>query len=102
MPKKPKPKDKLAKNAFPIWGIKKNSVLSDENVTVYFERRYEENKYVEYNNVAGYVVNVRNKTDRNIYIDLANSFKVDDQGMSTPYFNNKTITTNTNRKYCAE
>ncbi len=96
MPKKPKPKDKLAKNAFPIWGIKKNSVLSDENVTVYFERRYEENKYVEYNNVAGYVVNVRNKTDRNIYIDLANSFKVDDQGMSTPYFNNKTITTNTN------
>lgn len=96
MPKKPKPKDKLAELIIPIWGISGSSVLSDENVTVSFKIMYNYPESRKSRIPEGYVVQVQNKTDKNIYIDLANSFKVDDQGMSTPYFNNKTITTNTN------
>lgn len=96
VPKKPKPKDKKAERIVPVWGISGNSVLSDENVTVSFKVIYDWPESRKRRDVKGYVVQVQNKTDKNIYIDLANSFKVDDQGLSTPYFNNKTITTNTN------
>lgn len=96
VPKKPKPKDKQANRIVPVWGISGSSVLSDENITVSFKSIYDWPKSRKSRNVKGYVVQVQNKTDKNIYIDLANSFKVDDQGLSTPYFNNKTITTNTN------
>lgn len=91
--KKPNPKDKLAEWIVPVWGISNNSVLSDENVTVRFEKLYK-NKNVKTRYVLGYRVQVQNKTDKNIYIDLVNSFKVDDKGMSTPYFSNKIFTSN--------
>lgn len=95
VPKKPKPKDKLAELIIPIWGISGSSVLSDENVTVSFKIMYDSGSYKN-REIRGYVVQIQNKTDRNIYIDLANSFKVDVQGLSTPYFSNRTITTNAN------
>lgn len=96
VPKKPKPKDKQSNRIVPVWGISGSSVISDENITVSFKAIYDWPESRKSRNVKGYVVQVQNKTDKNIYIDLANSFKVDDQGHSTPYFNNKTITTNTN------
>lgn len=89
--KNPKFKDKLAKNGYPIWGIKNNSVLSDENVRVSFEKQYDNLGLIN-----GYAINIHNKTEKNIYIDLANSFKVDYKDQPTPYFSNKTFTTNTN------
>lgn len=96
LPKEPKPKDKLAKIIIPIWGISTKSVISDKNVTVYFKALYDLPRNNKSREIKGYVVQIQNKTDKNIYIDLANSFKVDDQGQSTPYFSNKTFTTNTN------
>lgn len=96
VPKKPNLKDKQASKVVPIWGISGNSVLSDENITVSFKVMYDFPESIKRRKIIGYVVQVQNKTDKNIYIDLANSFKIDDQGQSTSYFSNRTITTNTN------
>lgn len=96
VPKKPNLKDKQASKVVPIWGISGNSVLSDENITVSFKVMYDFPESIKSRKIIGYVVQVQNKTNKNIYIDLANSFKIDDQGQSTSYFSNRTITTNTN------
>lgn len=88
-PVKPKPKDKLAHNMFTLWGITRNSVLSDSHITVYFSKIYD-----EYERVSGYAMLIQNKSDETVYIDLANSFKISDNGISTPYYSNKSYTVN--------
>lgn len=88
-------KDKLAKFYYPVWGITSQSVISDENLTISFKKRYFNPNEPKKRNVIGYVIKVQNKTNKNLYIDLANSFKVDGQGNSSPYYSNMTITTNT-------
>lgn len=90
LPVKPKYKNKQARMLFAVWGITSNSVLSDSHITVYFSKIY--GKVTE--DVIGYAVLVTNKSDENVYIDLANSFKIDCSGNSKPYYTNKTYTTN--------
>ena len=87
-PVKPKFKDKLARRMFTVWGITDNSILSDSHLSVYFSKIY------SYDVVTGYAILVQNKSDETIYIDLANSFKISDKGISTPYYSNKTYTVN--------
>lgn len=93
-------KNKMAKLLLPVYGITNNSVISDNNITVYFNLIYDnpgfvsESKNEKYKSVVGYAIKVINKTDENVYIDLANSFKIDDKGNSEPYYSNKTYTVN--------
>ena len=87
-PVKPKFKDKLARRMFTVWGITDNSILSDSHISVNFSKIY------SYDVVTGYAILVQNKSDETIYIDLANSFKISDKGISTPYYSNKTYTVN--------
>ena len=87
-PVKPKFKDKLARRMFTVWGITDNSILSDSHLSVYFSKIY------SYDVVVGYAILVQNKSDETVYIDLANSFKISDKGISTPYYSNKTYTIN--------
>ena len=87
-PVKPKFKDKLARRMFTVWGITDNSILSDSHISVCFSKIY------SYDVVVGYAILVQNKSDETVYIDLANSFKISDKGISTPYYSNKTYTVN--------
>ena len=79
-----KPSDKKTLCAFPIFGISKNSVMQDSNLRL----------IISHYSAGGYAVWAENLSDNNIYIDLANSFKINDTGNSEPYFTNKTYTTN--------
>ena len=80
---------------FPVYGITSNSVLSDSHITISFSKIYTKynSKYI-HDFVVGYSISIENKSDETIYIDLANSFKIDDMGNSVSYFSNKTYTTN--------
>lgn len=89
--KKPKFKEKQARMMFPVYGITCNSVLSDSHITISFSKIYTKYKPKV---LDGYSISIENKSDETIYIDLANSFKIDDMGNSVPYFSNKTYTTN--------
>lgn len=87
--------DGKARYVYPVYGITSNSVLSDSHVTVYFSKIYDDSGEIDKNSwLLGYAIRVQNKSDENIYIDLANSFKIDDKGNSKPYYTNKTYTTN--------
>ena len=87
-PEKPRFKDKLARRMFAVWGITDNSILSDSHISVCFSKIY------SYDVVVGYAILVQNTSDETVYIDLANSFKISDKGISTPYYSNKTYTVN--------
>ena len=92
-------KDRQANTIIPVYGLTSNSIMSDDKITLAFGRVYnmlwggEVNK--KYSELIGYKIQVYNKTDENVYIDLANSFKIDDKGNSVPYYSNKTYATNT-------
>ena len=93
--KKPRFKEKQARLMYPVYGITCNSVLSDSHITISFSKVYTKynTKYIP-ESVVGYSISIENKSDETIYIDLANSFKIDDMGNSISYFSNKTYTTN--------
>ena len=93
--KKPRFKEKQARLMYPVYGITCNSVLSDSHITISFSKVYTKynSKYIP-ESVVGYSISIENKSDETIYIDLANSFKIDDMGNSISYFSNKTYTTN--------
>lgn len=94
----PKYKEKPAKRMYSIWGVTSNSVLSDSRVTVCISKLMtnlgKDREITKYSYISGYAVQVKNKTDENIYIDLANSFKINDFGNSKPYYSNRTYTVN--------
>lgn len=93
--KKPRFKEKQARLMYPVYGITCNSVLSDSHITISFSKVYTKyNTKLIPESVVGYSISIENKSDETIYIDLANSFKIDDMGNSISYFSNKTYTTN--------
>ena len=89
-----KPKDKRASLLLPVYGLTSNSVISDDNVSISIQKICPDfnHKKPKSGGINGYTVRLSNKTNQNIYIDLANSFKIDDKGMSKPYYTNKTYT----------
>lgn len=94
-------KNKNSKWLLPVYGITSNSVISDNNISVAFSpifsnpTGYVSKKLIQkFQYLSGYSIKVLNKTNENVYIDLANSFKIDDKGNSEPYYSNKTYTVN--------
>ena len=94
-------KNKNSKCLLPVYGITSSSVISDNNISLAFSpifinsAGYVNEKLIQkFQCLGGYSIKVLNKTDENIYIDLANSFKIDDKGNSEPYYSNKTYTVN--------
>ena len=73
-----------AYNAFAIYGVTRNSVISNEDLEIRFilgnfdHRKKNNIKWVEEKGWLnhGIMVNVRNKTNKTIYVDLGNSFYV--------------------------
>lgn len=65
-----------------VWGFTPATVLSDDNVEISFVRQNIDKAPSSY----FYKIRVNNKTDHTLYVDLANSFKVNSNGSSEPYF----------------
>lgn len=78
--------DKNSDYFLSLWGIEKNSVLSDDNVEIGFEKVYMDND--KNHSVLGTRIRVRNKTAKPIYIDLASCYRIMNGGYATPYFTN--------------
>lgn len=84
-PKKESDKEKFCTDFITLWGIGSESVISDENVNISFQPDIKKANGIYY---PYYKVKVTNKTDSPVYIDLANSFKLDANGSAEPYFTN--------------
>lgn len=69
-----------------LWGIEENSVLSDDNVEIGFEKVYMDND--KNHSVLGTRIRVRNKTAKPVYIDLASCYRIMNGGYAVPYFTN--------------
>jgi len=84
-PKK-KPSTKPAKYTLVKYGITKNSVLSNEDIEVSID-------WEDIHNCCPYVIYIKNKTDKTIYIDLGNTSYVNKNGKSYIYYDNSEQTT---------
>ncbi len=85
-------------NFVAIWGITAGSVLIDENVSVSFERvKFNDPICPLYSDTPEYKIVLRNKTNSAIYVDLANSFRINNYGTSEPYFSNASYSEHTDK-----
>lgn len=84
---KEKKKDDYAKGCVLVFGMKSNSIISNEDLEMKFVRTNYEDRYFIYN------INIKNKTDRTIYIDKGNCFRIGKTGDVYCYFDNTEQTT---------
>ncbi|MCH5226780.1 MAG: hypothetical protein J1F16_03050 [Muribaculaceae bacterium] len=95
-PKKENDKTKYCSDFISIWGIGENSILSDENIDISLEA-FEVGNARNWTIYPYYKIKITNKTINPVYIDLANSFRVNANGISTPYFTNSVYTEGTSK-----
>lgn len=78
-----------AKEYFLIFGVKSSSIMSNEDVEIKFIRKKcDEGYYVHY-------INITNKSNKTIYIDKVNCFRIGHDGSSYCYFDaSKQLTVN--------
>ncbi len=82
-------KAKEARQCISIYGIKENSLISNDEI----EMRIERGKDKDPNggeSICFFII-LENKTDRNIYIDLGNSFRINEDGTFQCYYNTEQI-----------
>ena len=83
--KKLKPKNKECFSGIAILGIKSTSVMSNEDLEIRFRRHI----FCNYNNWEDYqrfYIEIINKSDKTIYIDKGNCFKIGADGNSYCYY----------------
>ncbi len=72
-----------------VWGVKKSSVMSNEDIEVNFIRKWMPQP--DFNDVEQcyFFVEIKNKTNKTIYIDRENCFRIYQDGTKTPYYTAK-------------
>lgn len=86
-------KKSAALECFVIFGVKSSSVMSNDDIEMTFVRdearepRYNSSKYTIY------LINLKNKTDKTIYIDKGNCFRIIHDGTFYCYYENTEQTT---------
>lgn len=89
-----KVKNSAAKSIIVIFGIKNSSVMSNEDIDVTFKREAWQGPEKRRDHI--YYINIKNKTNKTIYIDKGNCFKVLHDGTTKTYFDNsEQVTINT-------
>ena len=73
------------------YGIKSSSIMSNEDIEMEFVRKIATG--YDYDDELCYFINIRNKTERVLYIDKGNCFKVYNDGYSFCYFDASMQTT---------
>lgn len=91
-----KKKDKSSDGAICIIGISENSVLSNDDVEISFKTSTAKTPLTEaYGNIYlmnRYYINIKNKTDKIIYIDLANCYRNEETtGDNYCYYDGKSV-----------
>lgn len=97
-PKKESDKVKYCKDFISLWGISEESILADDNVEISIEPntlKLAQRTFMR--NYPYYQIRISNKTSNPVYIDLANCFKVNTNGISTPYFTNSVYSESTSK-----
>lgn len=89
-PKGEKDREKICSDFITLWGITSNSILSDKNILIELVMLVPETRARLI--IPQYKVRITNKTDKALYIDLANSFKFNADGTAEPYFTNSVYT----------
>jgi len=84
------PKTKDAKRAFPVMGMSDSSLVSTEDLEMRIVPTMVHDLYLDYCYI-GNTIELKNKTDHIIYIDLANTFRIHPDGSSKNYFNTEQI-----------
>ncbi len=93
-----KDKDKQAKDGLCILGVSEKSVLSTEDIVVEFRQEPYETWYdrwyggMHYDLLNRFFVQLYNKTDHIVYVDLGATFRVMADGTSYTYFDNSRTT----------
>lgn len=66
------------KNCFVFWGVKENSVMSNDELEMTIERHEQISPYSTFKLVKwfSYYIKLYNKTDKTIYIDKGNCFRI--------------------------
>lgn len=72
---------------FLIYGVNSNSIISNEAIEIKFIKHLGENPNIDGKYVY-YGINVSNKTDKNVYIDKGNCFRILNDGKSICYYDN--------------
>lgn len=92
--KKNKQSNTPAENGLILFEFTSNSILSNEDVEISFERSTATNKAVSmYIGCPSfrYEIQIKNKSNNTIYVDLANTFRIPSVGNSYCYFNGESI-----------
>lgn len=79
-------KSKIVKEGIFFMGVGKGSVLSTNEVTIEFVQEPYKKEDYWYNLINRFYIRIHNKTDRTIYIDLGNTFRVTSDGNSKVYY----------------
>ena len=81
-------KDKNAWYCMVIIGVKAESVMSNEDVEMKLIRKIIENPHDGGYKEQRYFINIANKTNKTIYIDKGNCFRLNSKGEAFCYYNN--------------
>lgn len=92
-----KDKAKPVKDGYCIMGVKENSVLSTNDIVIEFRQEpwssaHDLNGHLLYDVEEVFFVQVHNKTDHVVYVDLGSTFRVMKDGSSKVYFDNSQTT----------
>ena len=91
--KKVKVKDKATRMGVAIIGVKSKSIMSNSDIEMTIVRKIVDNPNAGGYDEQRYYINLTNKTDRTIYIDKGNCFRLDSKGGTFCYFNDTEQTT---------
>ena len=83
----------LAKYCLIFFGAKSSSIMSNEDIEMKFVRRVISTPYLFWSVCPKYYISIRNKTDRTVYIDKGNCFRLYNNGKYFIYYNNSEQTT---------
>ncbi len=86
---KKEPNDKKVQSGYAVVKAGRASVLSNEDIEVSMEMVRDERLW-EW--VVGYRIHLKNKTNRMIYVDLANTFRIMNNGASKVYYDGSQVT----------
>lgn len=92
-----KDKNKPADEALCILGVGENSVLSTEDVEIQFRQEPYETEIKAYDILWKYFVQIHNKSNNIIYVDLGSTFRIMKNGESKSYYDTSETTINQGR-----
>ena len=86
-----KKSNKLANKYILVFGMSENSILSNEDIEVTYKKCCNGFPKWELIKRMTYCINIRNKTNRTIYIDKAHCFRIPSSGTALSYFSTEQV-----------